>query len=281
MSFIKFFIIINFFIAQTTLASQKDCRDREICLKAEQNNNTQVNLKVSNQTPYTTTVLIDLKPNSILRNIEQFPFLVKLEGNERRNFFVELQASSSNQEYQIYSQWLIGNHHTSKSNYAYHLPYAKGKKYLVGQSFGTSDTHSGNMKYAADFNMNIGTAIHAARAGIVVATAAKHTESGVSSNFLGKANFIKILHADGSTATYAHLRPQGVLVKKGQRITKGKLIGYSGNTGYSTGPHLHFHISSPALQDGKLIEKSIPFKFKNCKSTRPFVPQRGESYLNC
>jgi murein DD-endopeptidase MepM/ murein hydrolase activator NlpD len=72
----------------------------------------------------------------------------------------------------------------------------------------------------------------------------------------GRANFIRILHADGSMAVYAHLAEHGALVRQGQPVETGQRIGLSGNTGYSTAPHLHFAVQ--VNRGGQLT--SIPFR---------------------
>ena len=72
----------------------------------------------------------------------------------------------------------------------------------------------------------------------------------------GRANFIRIVHDDGSMAVYAHLKPEGVQVRTGQRVRKGQRIGLSGNTGFSTAPHLHFVLQVNA---GMRLQ-SIPFR---------------------
>ena len=72
----------------------------------------------------------------------------------------------------------------------------------------------------------------------------------------GRANFIRILHDDGSMAVYAHLQPEGVQVHTGQRVRQGQRIGLSGNTGFSTAPHLHFVLQ---VNRGMRLE-SIPFR---------------------
>ena len=72
----------------------------------------------------------------------------------------------------------------------------------------------------------------------------------------GRANFIRLLHDDGSMAVYAHLQPEGVQVRTGQRVRLGQRIGLSGNTGFSTAPHLHFVLQ---VNRGMRLQ-SIPFR---------------------
>lgn len=59
----------------------------------------------------------------------------------------------------------------------------------------------------------------------------------------------------GTVATYAHLKKDGALVEIGDQVYAGQVIGFSGNTGYSTFPHLHF-----VVLKGK---QSIPIRFRN------------------
>ncbi|MGZ8097407.1 MAG: M23 family metallopeptidase, partial [Methylosarcina sp.] len=67
-----------------------------------------------------------------------------------------------------------------------------------------------------------------------------------------------ILHDDGSMAVYAHMELEKAQVQPGEAVAVGQLLGYSGNTGYSTGPHLHFAVQYN--QGMKLI--SVPFTFR-------------------
>ncbi len=106
-----------------------------------------------------------------------------------------------------------------------------------GGSFSHADAEN---LHALDFALPEGTAILAARAGVVVQVQSGFEQSGVQDDYGGLANHIRILHQDGSMALYAHLQPDGVQVHPGQRVAKGQLIGQSGNTGLSTAPHLHF-----------------------------------------
>lgn len=90
---------------------------------------------------------------------------------------------------------------------------------------GASTNHKG-----IDWAVPIGTAVVASNAGTV-------TKAGWASGY-GYAVYIK--HADGRETRYAHLSK--VLVKVGQTVAQGQRIALSGNTGRSTGPHLHFEI---------------------------------------
>lgn len=84
------------------------------------------------------------------------------------------------------------------------------------------------------------------------------SERGLTEESKDRANFIAIRHEDGTVAMYVHLETKGSAVKQGQFIRKGQFIAHSGNTGYSTGAHLHFEVLESA-EPGK--EKSVPVAF--------------------
>ncbi|CAM9354841.1 unnamed protein product [Choristocarpus tenellus] len=86
----------------------------------------------------------------------------------------------------------------------------------------------------------ISVQIFAARPGVVVAFCDHFCEGRQSRDLLPRANFIALRHQDGTYTRYVHLLPGGVLVTMGQEVEAGHLIGLSGNTGYSSTPHLHF-----------------------------------------
>jgi murein DD-endopeptidase MepM/ murein hydrolase activator NlpD len=106
--------------------------------------------------------------------------------------------------------------------------------------------------------MPIGTPVTAAREGIVAVVRADSEIGGADRKFLEDANFVSIYHADGTIANYLHLNTNGVVVKEGQHVKKGEMIGYSGNTGFSSGPHLHFEVLKPGVATAN---KSIEFKW--------------------
>lgn len=91
---------------------------------------------------------------------------------------------------------------------------------------------SGKYHGAVDFGVSVGTPVYAAADGIVV------TSTGGGSDSYGY--YIKIKHYNGLYTLYAH--GSSLVAKVGQEVKQGQLIMYSGNTGNSTGPHLHFEV---------------------------------------
>ena len=90
--------------------------------------------------------------------------------------------------------------------------------------------------------MQKGSKICAARAGVVTEIKKDSDVGGLKDEYLSQGNHIIITHTDGSTAMYWHLKKDGVLVNVGDSVIQGQHIGYSGNTGYSAFPHLHFQV---------------------------------------
>lgn len=100
----------------------------------------------------------------------------------------------------------------------------------------------GKLHRAIDLRAAVGTPVYAAEDGTVDWVQAWDGRSTSGNQSYG--NLVRIRHADyngGKLQTlYAHL--QRVTVKNGQAVREGEVIGYSGNTGNSTGPHLHFEV---------------------------------------
>ena len=157
------------------------------------------------------------------------------------------------------------------NSYVYHLPYAEGKSYLLVQGYRSWFSHKGRLAY--DFKMKTGTPVYAARAGVVTSVQEGFNEGGVNKKYYRRANSVIIRHADGSNAMYAHLKYNGAEVKVGDTVRQGQLIGYSGSTGYSAFPHLHFAVWGPTATGGRA---QLPVRFQTVNGVKYLKP--GKKY---
>lgn len=178
-------------------------------------------------------------------------------------------------DYKYSFDWSIGDKDAAHDDeYLYALPYASGRSYRVLQGYGSRFSHTGLEEFAIDLDMPIGTPVHAARAGVVARVEEAHAKGCWDDGCGNFANFVVILHSDGTTGEYYHLQQNGVLVAVGDSIVQGQKIAYSGNTGHTTMPHLHFAVYR-AAEWGET--QSIPVRFQSADGiiTRP---RRGGRY---
>lgn len=147
---------------------------------------------------------------------------------------------------------------THRPEQPYAPPFASGQRFSVGQAFDGPFSHQHpQSRYAVDMSLPKGTPVRAARAGVVMEATSDFFDGGTDPKYQTRANAVRILHDDGTMAIYAHLDPDSTRVALGQRVERGLWLANSGNTGFSTGPHLHF-----AIQKNSGMELvSIPFEF--------------------
>lgn len=174
--------------------------------------------------------------------------------------------------------WMLGDFNARQSPDAlYRLPYQDGTAYPIGQAAGGPiTTHTTpDSQFAVDIGMPQGTPVVAARDGVVIYTEAGQVYGGQSPDMMTKANEVRILHVDGTVASYAHLAHGGVFAYPGQRVTAGTQIGLAGSTGYSSGPHLHFVVQTVVQSGDRLTTVSVPFQFYVGNPPAVFAPQFG------
>jgi murein DD-endopeptidase MepM/ murein hydrolase activator NlpD len=140
----------------------------------------------------------------------------------------------------------------------YKLPFAQGTTFSMCQGH-NQGSHTENGEYAWDFCMPIGTPVLAARGGTVKFVQQQFTANGQGAAFADKNNYVVIDHGDGTSALYMHVMHDGVTVKVGQKVNSGDLIAYSGNTGWSSGPHTHFMVMQSSAYD--YYAPSMPVAF--------------------
>ena len=137
----------------------------------------------------------------------------------------------------------------------YRLPWPEGLSFMFIQApGGRITTHfTSATLYAVDIGMPEGMPVLAARAGVVEAFEASQGASALEDPLTYEGNFVRVRHADGTVAMYAHLKHRGVAVAARQAVQTGQLLGYSGSSGDVLEPHLHFAV----LRD----DASVPVTF--------------------
>ena len=139
----------------------------------------------------------------------------------------------------------------------YALPFGGTEPRQLISGYG-GPTHLNENHFAFDFGMPEGTPILAARKGVVAYIQDGFTRGGLTPDLIERANLVVVGHDDGTLASYGHLR-EGIPVAVGDRVERGQLLGWSGHTGFSGRPHLHFHVGK-RMMGGE--NRTIPVKFE-------------------
>ena len=145
----------------------------------------------------------------------------------------------------------------SKNKYIFPL-----KKEDITEYGSNSPAHKGKYKYAIDFTVPEGTPIYASLSGEVVFIKDDSKIGGNDEKYSEFGNRIVIKHRNKEYSAYEHLKHKGAVVIKDQKIKTGQLIGYSGNTGWSHKPHLHFEVfTNPTKNESE--GKTVAIQFEN------------------
>jgi murein DD-endopeptidase MepM/ murein hydrolase activator NlpD len=160
--------------------------------------------------------------------------------------------------------------------YLYRLPYGDDVSFPIIQGYGAKLSHRGAERYTLDFGMPVGTPVHAARDGTVVLVEDSH-DVGCPREECGRfANFVVVLHSDGTTGEYFHLERGSVQVRVGEHVARGQRLARSGSTGFSTAPHLHFGVYRTG-HDRTTESLAVHFRTRTGEIG---VPRSGALYLN-
>ncbi|HWD93374.1 MAG TPA: M23 family metallopeptidase [Verrucomicrobiae bacterium] len=204
------------------------------------------------------TMTFDFSTENLKGNVT-FPYTATFKPGETEAFTLTPLDTNHEWEYSYTNYFKMGSSVAAPDDYVYSLPYAPGTTHRITQGYDGKFSHQGSNKYAIDWQMPQGTAVCAARGGLVVKVKDDSDRGGPNIKFDPFNNYVLIRHDDGTLGHYCHLKKGGVVVHPGQIVKTGDLIALSGSTGFSSGPHLHFCVF--VARNGRERE-SVPVKFR-------------------
>jgi len=266
-------VVLFFGLITPVLAN---CDDRAVRIVEERQGEVIRLLTESDQLlDYTVTL------NASLHNMgasRALPATVEVKGQKTVELVVlRIGDPHSAHYYQYQFQWKYGTRGGVPDDKAvYLLPYAPDERHILIQGYFGKFSHyagSGN-EYAYDWAMPVGTTVCAAREGVVVGVRQDSDAGGPYPAYFSCANYVVIRHSDGTYAEYLHLKHGGVRVALGATVQAGQPIGLSGNTGFTSQPHLHFAVFR--LLDG-MKHETLPVAIKTKAGTSSRLTQ-GQVY---
>ncbi len=236
------------------------CKDDALCIE-EVRKGTAIELLARNLKDFPVTYTLKVRtqaysvdgPKTITRTLAPRESATAMRLHPREGYV--------RSDYRTYFEWTIGDFDANHDDdHVYAFPYAPGRSYRILQGYGSRFSHRGLEEFAIDFDMREGTPVHAARAGIVARVEERHNKGCWAKGCGQYANYIVVLHSDGTTGEYYHLKQDGALVEVGDMVTRGQKIGLSGNTGHTALPHLHFAVYRASTWGET---QSIPIRFQS------------------
>lgn len=149
------------------------------------------------------------------------------------------------------------------------LPFAAKSTFNCTQGNHGKLTHSGDSEYAFDFWLREGTPVHAAAAGRVLVARDGWTQNAFGREMSAHGNYVWIDHGGGRFTLYSHLLSDSLRVREGELVNGGQRIALSGNTGVTTGAHLHFGVTDRDC-------RTVPCRFVDVAGDG--IPVAGKDY---
>ena len=254
----KMLIVTSLLIASG--AANSGCQDAWVCVDDVRSGDN-VELRARNLQDFPLTYTLQVKSASY--SVEGSTTVTRTLRPQQTETAVRMQLRDGMHvgDYEWKLDWAVGVYDANHDDdHLYAFPYAPGRSFRIMQGFGSRFSHAGIEEYALDFEMPVGTPVHAARSGVVARVQAGSSLGCFYAGCGRYANFIVVLHSDGTTGEYYHLQQDGVFVATGDSVARGQLIGLSGNTGYTASPHLHFAVYR-ATNNGET--QSVPIRFQS------------------
>ncbi len=251
-----------------------DCRKEWLCIDEVRRGN-DVELRARNLRNYPVTYTLRVRPKNFDIRGPTTVTRTLGPGATEQAMFLDHREGGDKGTYRYNFRFAVGRIDADHDDdHLYALPYRSERSYRVLQGYGSRFSHTGREEFSVDFSMRIGTPVHAARSGVVARIEESHSIGCWDDECSQYANFIVILHPDGTTGEYYHLKKNGVLVRVGDSVARGQKIGLSGNTGHTTMPHLHFGVYRP-IEWGRTQSIAVRFQGADGIIERP---RRGARY---
>ena len=234
--------------------------------------NGNIELYASNSGLCPITLILDFDELKNLKIEEDLPVKTVIQNDKEQHLIATLvPKGNKSTAYNFSINYRLGNilHLETDEDYAYLLPFENGVQCTVGQGYNGRFSHGG--LNAIDFDMEIGSKVCAARDGVIIAVKEDSDKGCKNAKCQSMANYVLVYHEDGTFASYVHLKKDGVLFEPGDKVKAGDVIAYSGNTGWSSGPHLHFEVYKPGEQGNIAIQT----KFRITKDSSDFLKERA------
>lgn len=154
----------------------------------------------------------------------------------------------------------------------YALPFGNNRVKAISDP----RAHFAHFRHAVDFLLQEGTEILAPKSGKVVDVKTDSKQGGPEPKYndIKYLNYMTLQHNNGEFSQFCHLKHKGAIVKIGEKVKAGQVIALSGNTGFTTAPHLHFQVFK--LNKTKIGWETLRIRFKekvDVDRTRRPVPQ--------
>lgn len=265
---IKIFFIAFFSMAISTFQAQ------EIKVYHEEKEQGFVFYSDNNEM-YPVSISLDFKViNLIFSEVEKTVFVIPPKTKRFKIGELNALKPTRNTEFSYRYTMTMGDVTMSnyESSYEYDLPFSRGNEFEIFQGYNGKFSHQN--ENSLDFSMPEGTEILSAREGKVVELIQNNTRSCPREECNKYNNYITIMHADGSFAQYTHIKTNSSRYKIGDDVKKGEVIAYSGNVGWTSGPHLHFVCFLGRFGKWKTLET----KFRINKGDQLAILKEGNVY---
>jgi len=216
-------------------------------------------LYIQNRLGNDMTVTLEFTRSENVTADPPFPCTRTIPGHSEIKMATIRHGSTGRWNYYYMYYWNFGSTAARHDpSVVYSLPYPSGQSMRVIQGFHGSFSHQGDDEFAIDFSHPEGTPVLCAREGTVVHVEERYSKGAPEQFYRNRVNVVRVQHSDGTIGEYDHFRPDGVAVEEGQSVRRGQLLGYSGHTGFASGPHLHFVVYG--AKDGH-TRISYPIRF--------------------